>query len=91
MRRATERDLGETEPTLCAVHMQLRRRAETLDGWLHALEATRDFLKSEPVEEDPHGILHELAINWYDHVTEKAAEAAHKLRVAEFLAAPPGA
>jgi hypothetical protein len=33
-RSTTERDLGETEPTLCTLHMQLRRRAETLDGWL---------------------------------------------------------
>jgi hypothetical protein len=44
-------------------------------------------MKSEAVDEDSHGILHELAINWYDSVTEKAAEAAHKMRVAEFLAA----
>jgi len=46
----------------------------------------RAFLKSEVVEHDPHGILRELAIGWYDTVTEDAAEAAHKMRVAEFLA-----
>jgi hypothetical protein len=47
----------------------------------------RDFMHSRAVDEDPHSILRELAIGWYDTVTEKAAEAAHKLRVAEFLAA----
>jgi hypothetical protein len=64
-----------------------------MDAWMHALEAMRAFMKSEPVGEDPHGILHELAIGWYDSVTESAAEAAHKLRVAEFLAerGPEGA
>jgi hypothetical protein len=86
-RLATESDLGETEPTLCTLHMQLRRRAESMDGWLHALEAMRAFRDSEPVQDDPHGALSELAIGWYDEVTAKAAEAAHKLRVAEFLVA----
>jgi hypothetical protein len=86
-RLATEADIGETEPTLCPEHMQLRRRAEDMDGWLHALEAVRDFMHSKAAEEDPHSILRELAIGWYDTVTEEAAEAAHKLRVAEFLAA----
>jgi hypothetical protein len=85
-RPATEADIGEPEPTLCALHMQLRRRAENMDGWLHALEAVRDFMQSKAVDEDHDGILRELAIGWYDTVTEKAAEAAHKLRVAEFLA-----
>jgi hypothetical protein len=86
-RPATEADIGETEPTLCFLNMQLRRRDEDLDGWLHALEAMRDFMHSRAVDEDPHSILRELAIGWYDTVTEKAAEAAHKQRVAEFLAA----
>jgi hypothetical protein len=85
-RPATEADIGETEPTLCSVHMQLRRRAENMDGWLHALEAVRDFMHSKAVEEGPYSILRELAIGWYDTVTEKAADAAHKMRVAEFLA-----
>jgi hypothetical protein len=86
-RPATERDIGETAPTLCALHMELRRRAENLDAHLHALEGMRGFLKSEAVDEDPHGALRDLAIGWYDTVTEEAADAAHKLRVAEFLAA----
>src|SRR5215210_5425901 len=85
-RPATEADIGETAPTLCPVHMQLRRRAEDMDGWLHALESMRGFMKSKAVDEDHDGILRELAIGWYDTVTEKAADAAHKLRVAEFLA-----
>jgi hypothetical protein len=72
-RPATESDIGETEPTLCTLHMQLRRRAETMDGWLHALEAMRAFRESEPVQDDPHGVLSELAIGWDDEVTEKAA------------------
>jgi hypothetical protein len=66
--------------------MQLRRRAENMDGWLYALEAMRGFMHSKDVDEDPYSSLHELAIGWYDTVTEKAAEAAHRLRVAEFLA-----
>ena len=86
-RPATERDIGETEPTLCTLHMELRHRAEDMDGWLHALEAMRGFRYSKAVDEDPHSILRELAIGWYDTVTETAADAAHKLRVAEFLAA----
>ena len=85
-RPATEADIGEPEPTLCSVHMDLRRRAEDMDGWLHALESMRDFMHSKAVDEDHDGILRELAIGWYDAVTEKAAKAAHKLRVAEFLA-----
>jgi len=85
-RPATEADIGETEPTLCSVHMQLRRRAEDMDGWLHALEAMREFMNSKAVGEDPYSILRELVIGWYDTVTGKAADAAHKLRVAEFLA-----
>ena len=86
-RPATERYLGEEEPTLCAEHMLVRNRAEAMDGYLHALEATRGFRRSSIVENDDIGVLSELAIGWYDEVTEKAAEAAHKLRVAEFLAA----
>ena len=86
-RPATERDIGEPEPTLCPEHMRLRRRAEDADDWLHALEATRAFLKGDDVQGDPHGALRDRAIGWYDEVTEKAAEAAHKLRVAELLAA----
>jgi hypothetical protein len=86
-RLATEADIGETEPTLCSEHMMVRRRDEGLDGWLYALQAMRDFINSEDVDEDPHSILRELAIGWYDTVAEKAADAAHKLRVAEFLAA----
>jgi len=86
-RSATEADIGETEPTLCSLHMELRHRAEDMDGWLHCLEAMRGFRYSKAVEEDPHSILRELAIGWYDTVTEKAADAAHKMRVAEFLAA----
>jgi hypothetical protein len=85
-RPATERDIGEPEPTLCSEHMRLRRRAEDMDSWLHALEATRAFMKSEAVEEDPHGALRDAALGWLDAVTERAAEAAHKLRVAEVLA-----
>jgi hypothetical protein len=85
-RPATEADVGETEPELCSLHMQLRHRAEDMDGWLHALEAMRDFMNSKAVEEDPYSLLRELAIGWYDAVTEAAAEAAHKMRVAEFLA-----
>ena len=34
----------------------------------------------------PFDVLHELALGWYEELTEKAAKAAHKLRVAEFLA-----
>lgn len=86
-RPATECDVGETEPTLCELHMQLCIRAESMDGWLHALEAMQDFVRSEEVAEDPHGTLRDLALGWYDAVTEKAAEAAHKLRVVELLAA----
>jgi hypothetical protein len=52
-RTATERDVGETEPTLCPEHMELRRRGEDLDARLHALEATRTFLKSDVVERGP--------------------------------------
>ena len=66
--------------------MEEIRRAENMDARLHALGATRDFLKSDAVEYDPHGILRDLAIGWYDSVTEEVAEAAHKMRVAEFLA-----
>ena len=43
-------------------------------------------MKSKAVENDDVGILRELAIAWHDTVTEQAADAAHKLRVAEFLA-----
>ena len=57
-----------------------------MDVRLHALEATRDFLGSEAVEHDPHTYLRELAIGWLDAVTKAAAEAAHKMRGAEFLA-----
>ncbi len=73
-RPATEKDIGESEPTLCALHMQLRNRAESMDAWLHALEAMRGFLKSKDVAEDPHGALGDLAIGWYDTVTEEAAD-----------------
>ena len=73
-RPVTERDIGETEPTLCALHMELRHRAESMDGWLHALEAMRGFLKSKDVDGDPHGALGDLAIGWYDTVTEEAAD-----------------
>jgi hypothetical protein len=76
-RPATEVDLGDTEPTLCPEHMKVRRCGENLDARLHALEATRAFLKSEAVEHDPHSYLRELAIGWYDSVTEVAASAAH--------------
>lgn len=86
-RPATEADLFETEPKYCSEHMEVRRRNEDLDARLHALEATRGFLKSDTVERDPHGYLRELAIGWHDSVTEEAAEASHKLQVAEFLAA----
>jgi hypothetical protein len=69
------------------VRRQRRRRSnENLDTYLHAMEATRAFLSRETVQTDPHGILRELALGFYDEVTEKAAEAAHGLRVAEFLA-----
>jgi hypothetical protein len=85
-RPATERDVGEPEPTLCSLHMQVRRRAEDMDSWTHALEAMRGFVKSEAVEEDPHGALRDSALRWLDTVTESAAEAAHKLRVARLLA-----
>jgi hypothetical protein len=85
-RPATEADFLETEPKYCPEHMEVIRRAENMDARLHALEATRDFFKTEAVEHDPHGILRDLAIGWYDSVTEEAAEAAHKMRVAEFLA-----
>jgi hypothetical protein len=85
-RPATETDPGETEPTLCTLHMELRHRSEDLDAWLHALEAMRDFMNSKAVDEDPHGTLHDLALGWLDTVTEAAADAAHKMRVAEFLA-----
>ena len=86
-RPATERDIGEIGSTLCALHMELRRRAENLDAHLHALEAMRGFLKSKAVDEDPHGALRDLALGWLDTVTEAAADATHKMRVAEFLAA----
>ena len=86
-RPATERDIGETEPTLCSVHMELRHRADDAGGWLHALEAMRGFVNSKAVDEDPHGVLRDLALGWYASVTEAAADAAHKMRVAEFLAA----
>ncbi len=56
-RPATEADLGEDEPTLCDLHMQLRRRGENLDAYLHALEGMRDFLESGP--KDP--IMREYA------------------------------
>ena len=59
--------------------MEEIRRGENLDSRLHGLEAMRDFLKSEAVEHDPHGILRELALGWYDAVTEDAASAVHKL------------
>jgi hypothetical protein len=85
-RPATERDIGEPEPTLCSEHMQLRRRAEDMDAQLHALEAVRAFMKSEDVDKDPHGALRDVALGWLDAVTERAAEAAHKQRVAEILA-----
>jgi hypothetical protein len=85
-RPATEADLFETEPKYCPEHMMVRRCGENLDARLHALEATRAFLKSEAVEHDPHSYLRELAIGWYDSVTEDAATAAHKRRLAEFLA-----
>jgi hypothetical protein len=85
-RLATERDPGDSEPTLCSVHMELRDRMEDMDGWLYALGAMRDFMSSKAVDEDPDGFLRELAIGWFDTVTERAADAAHKLRVAAFLA-----
>ena len=86
-RPATEADLGETEPQRCALHMQVHLRAEDMDDWMFALAGVRDFLKSEAVEQDPGSMLRTLALGWLDSVTEQAAEAAHKLRVAEFLAA----
>ena len=85
-RPATERDIGEDEPTLCPEHMEVRRRGEDLDARLVALDATRDFLNSEAVERDTHGVLRELALGWLESVTEAAATAAHKQRVAKFLA-----
>jgi hypothetical protein len=69
-RRATERDIGEREPTLCPEHMIVRRRGEDLDARLHALEATPDFLGSEAVEHDPHTLLRELAIGWLDAIND---------------------
>jgi hypothetical protein len=86
-RPATEADLEETEPTLCALHMQVRNRTESMDGYLHAIEATQASIKSKDVEEDPFDVLHELALGWYEELTEKAAKSTHKLRVADFLAA----
>src|SRR5215213_7841107 len=83
--QATTMPAGETATRLCREHMQLRRRVEDLDGPLGALEATQSFLKSETVEGDPHGVLREFALVWCDEVTEKAAEASHKARVAEYL------
>jgi hypothetical protein len=85
-RPAAEADLGESEPTLCSEHMELRRRAEDMDAWLHSVEAMRGFVESQAVREDPHGTIRELAYGWFDNVTEAAADAAHKLRVAELLA-----
>ena len=41
------------EPKYCPEHMEVIRRAENMDARLHALGATRDFLKSEAVEHDP--------------------------------------
>ena len=67
-------------------HMEVIRRAENLNARLHALEATRVFLGSEAVEHDLHGILRDLALGWYDTVKSQSAAAAHKMRVAEFLA-----
>jgi hypothetical protein len=85
-RPATEADLDVTEPTLCALDMQVRNRTESMDGNPHAIEAMQASIKSSDVEEDPFDVLHELALGWYEELTEKAAKAAHKLRVAEFLA-----
>jgi hypothetical protein len=66
--------------------MEVIRRAENLNARLRVLKATRAFLKSEAVEHDPHGILRDLALGWYDTVTAESAAAAHKMQVAEFLA-----
>jgi hypothetical protein len=38
------------------------------------------------VQEDPLSPLRELAIGWFDSATETAADAAHKLQMAGFLA-----
>ena len=85
-RLATETDIGETEPTLCPEHMEVRRLGEDLDARLVALDATRDFLNSESVEHDATGVLRGLVLGWLDSVTEAAADAVHKQRVAKFLA-----
>ena len=41
-RPATEADIGETEPTLCSLHVQLRRRDKDLD---RAEERARNALR----------------------------------------------
>jgi hypothetical protein len=56
-RPATETDLGEREPTLCTLHVELRNRAANMDGWLHSLKTMRSLLKSKAAQEHPHSVL----------------------------------
>jgi len=85
-RPAAEINPMETDRMLCSEHMEVFRRDEDLDGKLHALEAVRAFLHSDTVERDPHDYLKGLALDLLETVTEAAATAAHRLRVAEVLA-----
>lgn len=85
-REATAKAWDEPEPIRCEEHQRTWELAQSLDGWLYALRHIRTFRESEAVKDDPFERLSELAVIWYEDVVEQAAEVAHDLKVADFIA-----
>ncbi len=85
-RAATETDSG-SDAWLCSFHADFREHGKTADAWLLALEATRDFLESEAVQNNPDESYRDLVYEFNETVTDRAAEATINERVAEILAA----